>query len=230
MIAPVSAHYKCIAVLEVPSASDIPALQAGWRADDPFAALREEGVTRYVRGLSIASDVPGMAPRGRLGIAHLWVPDHATAIAVNARLRSGAVHARNPALAAARIIAMPVLQSFVLGPVDDYGSGGLRACFLVKGLDELGPAGFHNYWRAIHGPLLHGQPGFTRYAQQHRLYASYDDDMVFDGLTEISHPDEAGALAFGADGPNHRLQVIDSPKVFDQTVGKRFFSRDEIVF
>lgn len=222
---------RCVAVLETSSSADMPALQNGWRQNDPFLALRDEGVTRYIRGFAAQTDDPVLVRRGRIGIAHLFVDDERTASELNTRLRLGEVHGRHPALGSARIIALPVKQRFRLGVEDDFGQTPLRAIFLVKRRDDIGPAGFHRHWREIHGPMLIGQPGVTRYAQNHRLAQSYDDGGTeFDGFAEISVPDEAAYAEFNASEPHRTNQMNDLPKLFDLQVGKRFFSREELVF
>lgn len=222
--------YRCIAVLETSSSADMQALQAAWRQGDPFAGLQKEGVTRYVRGLAVPTEDAALAQRGRIGIAHLFVPDAPTALTLNARLRAGEIHGTHPVLGSARIIAMAVAQRYHLGVEDDFGQTPLRAVFLVKGRDDIGPRGFHRHWREIHGPMLIGQPGVTRYAQNHRLYDSYDGGPEFDGFAEMSFPDEAAYAAFGASEPHRTNQMNDLPKSFDLKVGKRFYSREETVF
>jgi uncharacterized protein (TIGR02118 family) len=222
--------YRCVAVLEAPASSDIEAMQDAWRANDPFLALRDRGVTRYVRGLAMPTDEPALARRGRIGIANLWVEDADSAIALSAELRAGKVHASNPELAAARVIAMAVVERFRLGEADDYGHTPLRAVFLVKGRDDIGRHGFHQHWREIHGPLLVGQAGITRYAQQHRIDPAEDGARDFDGIAELSFPDEEGYARFGASEPHRSRQIEDLPNLFDLAVGKRFFSREELVF
>lgn len=224
------APYRCLAVLEAPSGMAMQEAQAGWRQDDPFTALRDKGVIRYVRGLVVPTDDVALAQRSRIGVAHLWVKDEDTALALNARLRSSDVHRNHPVLGSARIIALPVAQRFQVGPQDDFGQAGLRALFLIKRRDDMTAEAFHQYWREVHGPMVEGQDGVARYAQLHRLYGSYDGGPEFDGAAEISFADEAGYAAFGRSEPHHSNQVADLPNLFDLKVGKRFFSRDEIIF
>jgi uncharacterized protein (TIGR02118 family) len=222
--------FRCLAVLEAPSGTDMAQAQAAWQQDDPFAALREEGVVRYVRGLAVPTADPALAQRSRIGIAHLWVDDEATAVKLNARLRSGEVHRAHPVLGAARIIALPVVQRFRLGVEDDAGTTPLRAVFLVKRREGMSAEAFHRHWREVHGPMLVGQAGITRYAQLHRIAASYDDGPEFDGVAELSFADEEGYAAFGRSEPHRTNQIADLPNMFDLKVGKRFFSREQVVF
>ncbi|MET0248194.1 MAG: EthD domain-containing protein [Sphingobium sp.] len=222
--------YRCVAVLETSSSADMDALHAAWAANDPFGDLASEGVTRYVRGFAVATDDPVLLRRGRIGIAHLFVPDAATALVLNVKLRAGEVHGRHPQLGNARIIAMPLVQRFRLGVEDDFGQTPLRAIYLVKGRDDIGPTGFHDHWRGVHGPLLIGQAGVTRYAQNHRLTDSYDAGPEFDGLAEMSFPDEAANAVFSNSEPHRTNQVNDLPNAFDLNVGKRFYTREETIF
>lgn len=221
---------RCIAVLEASSSSDMHVLQSAWAEDDPFAGLGSAGVTRYVRGLAVPTENPALAQRGRIGIAHLFVPDVNSALALNARLRAGEFHSGHPVLGVARIIAFPVVQRFLLGVGDDFGQTPLRAIYLVKGRDDIGPKGFHRHWREVHGPMVVGQPGVTRYAQNHRLHESYDDGPEFDGFAEMSFPDEAANTLFSSSEPHRTNQMNDLPRLFDLKVGKRFYSREEVIF
>jgi uncharacterized protein (TIGR02118 family) len=222
--------FRCLAVLESPSGTDMAEAQMAWQQDDPFAALREEGVVRYVRGLSVPTTDPALAQRSRIGVAHLWVDDEAVAVKLAARLRSGEIHRANPVLGPTRIIALPVVQRYQLGIADDAGTTPLRAIFLVKRREGMSAEAFHRHWREVHGPMLIGQAGITRYAQLHRAAASYDGGPEFDGVAELSFPDELAYAAFGRSEPHRTNQMADLPNLFDLTVGKRFFSREEVVF
>lgn len=222
---------RCIAVLEASSGMDVEAAQAAWRADDPFAGLASEGVNRYVRGFAVGTDEPALTRRGRIGVAHLWMESEAAALALNRRLRAGEFHKDHSVLGSARIIALPVAKRYHLGEADDYARTPLRAVFLVKRRDDLTPQQFHRHWREVHGPMLIGQDGITSYAQQHRLYDSYDEGGPnFDGVAELSFPDEAGFRAFATCEPHAANQNADLPNLFDLTAGKRFFSREEAIF
>jgi uncharacterized protein (TIGR02118 family) len=206
------------------------AAQAALVAADPLAAAARAGWTHYVRGLTLDVGRPGFGPGDVIALLSLWTIDADAAIALAARLNEEELFGEDHALNGAKVEAIPVSEGFFIGPARDLMSDGLRATFFVHRRKDMSIADFRRHWAEIHGPMLTGQAGVSRYRQNSRLDASYAPGARFDGVAELSFADMAAFDAFSTCEPHRSNQMADLPNLFDLGSGKRFFTRETAIF
>lgn len=223
--------FRCIAIVDLVTEDALETNQQAWRSDDPFLVLRGEGVRRYVRALSQRHDNALFRPRSRLGAAEFWVDDEATALAIHVRLRDRALRKAHPALRDARLTLLANREIAMIGDGPERTGEGLKALFINARKPGMPVADYQDYWLNVHGPMVHGVPGLSRYTQFHRLPASYEgDDTPFDGGAEMSWPDAAAYEAYGRAEDYQARFREDMPNLWDLRAGIRFFVKEEEVF
>jgi len=224
--------YRCLAIVDLNNEDALETNQAAWRADDPFRALKDHGARRYVRGIARRDDSPVWRPRSRLGAAQVWADDAATALDLAARMAERGFLKAHPVLRDARLTVLATKELQVIGPAREPPGDKVKSLFLVKRRPGLGVAAYQDYWRNVHGELVVGAPGITRYMQMQRLPASYpaDESAEYDGAAEMTWPDAAAQAAFNAGEPYRSRMTEDLPNAFDLKAGIRFYVKEEVVF
>lgn len=226
------ASYRCIAVIDLPNEDALETNQAAWRQGDPFVTLKDHGATRYVRGVAQRNASPVWRPRARLGAAQVWADDEKTALDLAARIGDRGFLKAHPVLRDARLTLLATKELPVVGPDRDPAGDKVKSLFLVKRRPGMTVAAYQDYWRNVHGELVVGAPGVTRYMQMQRLPASYpaDESAEYDGAAEMSFPDWDAQEAFNTGEPWRSNQTVDLPNCFDLKAGIRFYVKEEVVF
>ena len=223
--------YRSVAFIDLANEESLETNQDRWRSDDPFLALRARGAQRYVRSLSERTDAPAFRPRTRIGAAQFWADDEAAALALDSALRDRALLKAHPTLRDARLTVLTTREIPVVGTTEPRLLDGLRALFVVKRRPGMSVADYQDYWFNVHGQMVVGQPGLSRYVQNHRLAPTYEgapDD--YDGVAEMSWPDSDSMATSNAAEPFRTRQTDDLPNLFDLKAGIRFFVKEEDVF
>jgi uncharacterized protein (TIGR02118 family) len=222
----IEGRFRVVCFVLAPDEAIRAVLQKQWLALDPFTLTIHNDLVQYVRALAVENPYPAFQPGRTIGVAHLWVRDADGAQRLAEQLRSQSLRG----LEQVQLITFPVRERFVIGAPEDYGQTSLRAVFLNRRRAGMSVEDFQHHWRTVHGPMVEGQGGTTRYLQLHRLPASYPGEPEFDGSAELSFPDFESYTAFMGCEPHHSRQSNDLPKLFDLAAGVRIMTRETVVF
>lgn len=225
--------YRCLAIMDVVNEDSLESNQAAWRQDDPFLSLREDGARRYVRAVSQRTDNPVFRPKSKIGAAEFWAEDEETALRLHSRLGDRGLLKKHPVLRDARLTLLVTKEILLVGDYAERTGEGMKGLFIVKRKPGMAVADYQDYWLNVHGRMVPGCPGITRYMQSQRLPSSYRDEQDFDGFdgaAEMSWADQGGYEAYSVAEPYRTNFAEDTPKLWDMTAGIRFFVKEEEVF
>lgn len=204
-----------------------------WRQTHAPLALKISGMRRYVQAHRSEDVFPGFESCIYDGIAEIWFDDLEALINLpNDQNYIDGAQADEPNfidMDAIKFIATTE-KVFIEGPKISKDTQCTKAVFLLTRKAGMSVSEFQDYWVNGHAPQIPTDAGIVRYAQNHTVASTYDNDTpAYDGVAELWFENYD---AFTEYWTSDRIQAIfaaDAPKFLDAENCTAFIAEDNRV-
>jgi uncharacterized protein (TIGR02118 family) len=205
---------------------------------DPFAATAEDAAERiarlcpaavgYVQSRASSEQLDAIDRAAYAGVAELWFPYAADALAVAERPAALGPLWRAGAGAVAAVITGH--ERIVMRLPEHHRGGFIKGVFPFRRKASLAVADFQRAWWHGHGPIAARTEGALLYVQCHPLAACYDrGPPPYDGVTELHWHSVTAARAAMSSRQMREDQASDAQRFVEPGSVRLLMVEEEVV-